>query len=185
MTTNKPIIIGACLILTLILGLVFTWPKYQDFWGLRSNVQAKEAEFLSQKQYLEQIRESAEQLDEYADSLNKISSALPQVPSLPSLFSFLQTSTSQTGLLLENIASGGASQGEINLNVSLNGDYQALKNFLLVLENSARIFEVENITLQSSEESGQPFSFAINMRTHFESGLPINQLSNISEVEKF
>lgn len=162
----KLIIMSACLALALILGLILTWPKYQAFQVLKSNIKAKELELQSKQEYFSAVKEISKQLEEYPDALAKISSALPETPSLPSLFNFLQLSASQNGLVLGEITLGGSSKGEILVMAKLMGDYPAFKNFLMVLENSARIIEVENAAFAAPQKPVEFFTFTVQIKTH-------------------
>lgn len=164
---NKLIVISTCLVLALVLGLTLTWPKYQDLSALQINIEAEKAELQSKEGYFSQVKEVSEELEKYPESFSKISSALPETPSLPSLFNFLQASTAQTGLVLEKIILGGVSEGEIQVACQLVGDYVAFKSFLLALENSARIIEIEKISFESPEETEEPFKFTVQIKTHF------------------
>jgi len=163
---NKLILIVGCLALTLIVGFVLTWPKYQAWHILSLTIAAKETELQSQQEYFKNIKETSEELAKYSESLDKISSALPYNPSLPAMFNFLQVTASKTGLILEEITLGGMAEGEIRLSCQAAGNYLAMKSFLLALENSARMIEVENIAFISPEEKGESFSFAVRIKTH-------------------
>jgi len=162
---NKLFIIIGCLVLALTLGLTLAWPKYQDLRLLQTSIKAKELELESQKEYFSQIKEISEQFEEYTDSLDKISSAFPEVPSLPSLFNFLQTSASQTGLLSEQIILNSVSQGDIRITIKLSGSYAAFKDFLLVLEKSARMIDVEDVVFNSPKNTDEQFEFVVQIKT--------------------
>ena len=166
MIINKLIVTVGCLTLALVLGFTLTWPKYQAWQALRLNIEAKTTELHSQEEYFSQIKEISEELAKYTESLNKISSALPENTSLPSLFNFLQLTASQTGLVLEEITLGGVAEGEIRIACQLTGSYSAFKNFLLALENSARMIEVEEISFASPEKAGESFEFSVQIKTH-------------------
>lgn len=166
MTANKSIIIAVCLVLALMIGLLLTWPKYQSQQILQTNVEVKTSELQSKEEYFSQVKQIAEELEKYSEPLAKISSALPETPSLPSLFNFLQTTASQTGLVLEEIILGGVSQGEVRVACQVVGSYSDFKNFLLALENSARLIEVEEISFESPEEAGELFKFTVQIKTH-------------------
>lgn len=166
MIANKLIIIVVCLVLVLILGLFLGWPKYQGVQALRLNIKAKEMELQSKEEYFSQIKEISEELEKYTESLSKISSALPETPALPSLLNFLQLTASQTGLVLEKVILGGVGGGEIRVTCQMAGNYPAFKNFLVALENSARMIEVEEISFKSPEKAGESFSFSVQIKTH-------------------
>ncbi|OGZ24420.1 MAG: hypothetical protein A2896_01275 [Candidatus Nealsonbacteria bacterium RIFCSPLOWO2_01_FULL_43_32] len=166
MKMNKLIIMSVCLALALILGLTLAWPQYQALQVLRFNIQAKELELQSKQAYFSAVKETAQQLEGYGDVLAKIASALPETPSLPSLFNFLQSSASEHGLVLGEITLGSVDKGEILVLAKLIGDYPAFKNFLVALENSARIIEVENITFASPVKTTDSFTFTVQIKTH-------------------
>ena len=164
---NKLFIIAGCLVLALVLGFTLTWPKYQSFQVLRSNVEVKKEELQSKEEYFSQIKEISGELEKYTEALAKIASALPETPDLPALFNFLQSSASQTGLILEKIRLTSLAEGEIRVSCELLGEYTAFKNFLLALEKSARMIEIEEITFESPEEFGEPFQFTVKIKTQF------------------
>ena len=163
---NKLFIIGIFLALALVLGLTLTWPKYQAVRVLQNNIQTKKTELQSQKEYFAEIKEISKRLEGHTDALDKISSALPETPSLASLFSFLQLSAGQSGLFLKEIALAGVSEGKIQATIKLFGDYPGLKNFLLTLENSARIIEAENVVFESPKKSDESFTFVVQLKTY-------------------
>jgi len=163
---NKLFIIGICLVLALVIGLTLTWPKYQGLRVLQQNTEVKEEELQSREEYFSQIQEISIELEKHTDALSKIASALPETPSLPSLFNFLQLSASQTGLILEKITLAGLEEGEIRVSCQLVGAYPSFKNFLLALEKSARLIETERIAFESPEEFGELFQFTVEIKTH-------------------
>ena len=171
---NKHIITIGIAVLSLVLCFTLLWPKYQGLQLLRKGIEEKNIELQSKQGYFIQVEEIFEKLEDYEDSLVKISSALPETPSLPSLFNFLQISASHTGMLLEEIILGGVtetSEEETNIRetrVTLNvlGNYSSLKDFLKTLEASSRMIEVENVSFQSTEELADYFSFKIQIKTY-------------------
>ena len=164
---NKLIIIGVCLVLALAIGLTLTWPKYQSLRILWQNIEVKEEELQSKEEYFNQIRNISIELEKHTDALDKIASALPETPALPSLFNFLQSSASQTGLVLEKIKLIGLDEGEIRVSCQVVGGYPAFKNFLLALEKSARLIEIEKIAFESPEEFDEPFQFTAEIKAHY------------------
>ena len=170
---NKPFITVLFLVATLAIGFGFILPQYQTLKSLQADIQEKNAEFHSKTEYFSQIKEIAEKLSQYEEGLSKISSALPSAPSLPSLFNFLQRTSSQTGLILEEITLKSISapqetEGlkEISVELQLIGSYSALKDFLLAVETSAGLIEVEKISFSTPRDLEQPFSFKVEIKSH-------------------
>jgi Tfp pilus assembly protein PilO len=172
----------AFLAAALIVGGILAWPKYQALTNLNEGIEVKELELRSKTDYFDHIRKLSERLEEYQESIDKINSALPNDPLLPSTFNYLQNAASQAGLIMEEVAVGAAgtfgdqpqpatapgksSIKTINITVSLAGSYASLKNFLSEIENSSRIIEVKRVSFTSPEEEDEPFSFNINLVTY-------------------
>lgn len=142
--------------LTLFLGVVFLWPQYQQLHNFQLQVKHTETEIQYQEEYYEDLSSISQKLEEYSEGITKTDSALPSNPRLLSLLKFLQDTTSENGLILGNInpfsispSSGKDNIQEIKSSLSLTGSYSALKNFLAALRKSARLIEVENISVLS------------------------------------
>ncbi len=170
---NRPIIIAFCFFLTLILGVGFLWPKYQNLNTLQKRVEEKKVELKYQEEYFLKLKEISEELKKYQTQLLKIDSALPPEPSIPALLDFLQKKTSQSGLVLKKVEVGSIAPSkdspriqEIRLNLRVLGSYSSFKNFLLTLEKSARLFEVENIAFSSPQKKEEPFTFDLKIKVY-------------------
>lgn len=161
------IIITVIFTAVLVAGFVLVWPKYQDFQSVLSKLQQKEAELNSKTAYYSKIKEIWERLEKYEDVLAKIDSAFPNNYSIPVLFNYLQKTTGETGLVLENLTFEGVTGDkvkEISIRLEVSGDYSSFKNFLSAIENSARFFKVKSISFSSSKEG--KFSFDLGIATY-------------------
>ncbi len=168
---NRQLLISIiCFGLTLIIGLVLCLPKYQEMRYTQNKVDGKKIEIQSKQDYFSKINEVSEKLKEYPEELAKIDIALPVKVSLPFLYDFFQRISSQNGLVLENI-SGGPSKSEravqeIKINLSLSGSYSAFENFLSLIEKSARMIEVENMSFSFPIKQGESLSFSLVVKTY-------------------
>lgn len=171
---NRIIIIAAGVVMALVLGFVLVWPQYQKLQALRVNIENKRGELHSKEAYFSQVKEISAQLQEYQDPLLKISNALPMDPSLASLANFLQTNSAQTGLILKEITLGGTvapseQQGsltETQITIQASGSYKAFKDFLSLIENSARLIEVQNISMEMpTGKSKESPMFTLDLKT--------------------
>lgn len=190
------LIIGLSLILTLILGMILLWPKYQELKILTFQVQEKETELQYRQDYLSQLSQISSEFKNYQKELAIIDSALPPEPSLPSLFDHLLKQASSAGLILKKIKLGSISQAktstvsldekmgqeiqtvieerykEIEVDLELSGLYPAFKDFLLNLEKSARLIEIESFSYSSKKIEKEeltketPLLFEIRIITH-------------------
>jgi len=171
---NKIIIIAGGVIIALVFAVVLVWPQYQKLQLLNVDIENKKAELQSQESYFSQVKETSIELQEYSDALFKISNALPQDPSLASLANFLQINSAQTGLILKKIVLGGTSVptegkgplAETQTIIQVSGSYEAFKNFLVLIEESARLINVQNISIEiPQEESEESPTFTLELKT--------------------
>jgi len=171
---NKIIIIVSGVVVALALAVLLVWPQYQKLQALNSDNENKKEDLQSRQTYFSQVKEVSTRLQEYPDALSKISNALPKDPSLASLANFLQTNSAQTGLILKKIVLGApaapdenkGSLTETQIVIQVSGSYKAFKDFLLLIENSARLIEVQNISIEiPPEKSEESPTFTLNLKT--------------------
>lgn len=157
------------ILVALTFGFVVTWPRYQDLQDLKVQAQQKKVELKNKEEYYQDLKEISAQLKSYETNLNKIKSALPSGPSIPALANFLQSISSQSGLILKNLSYGSentiqssnqdaipSSYKKLEISLSLSGSYGALKDFLSRLEKSSRIIEVKEIIFVSPPNKKKP-----------------------------
>jgi len=176
---NAPVNFNRTLIITvvffiavIIIAILFLWPKYQELKITQKNIEQKKIELQTKEEYLLKLSEIQTELERYQEEFSKINSALPDDPSFPSLFNYLQKTFSETGLILEKIDSFSISSSqdlldlkEAVFSIGVAGSYSSFKNFLSVLEKSARLIEVENISFSSSKkEEGVEELFVFNLK---------------------
>lgn len=170
---NKITIIIGGLVIALVLGFVLAWPQYQKLQTLNSNIENKKELLQSQETYFSQVKEISAKLQEHSEALSKISDALPQDPSLAALVNFLQANSAQTGLILKKIVLSGTtpssdikSLAETQLVIQISGSYEAFKDFLELIENSARLIEIQSISVEiPTKESKESPAFTLNLKT--------------------
>jgi len=166
-----PVVIIATFILILIIGGIFLFPKFSQLSEIKENIQAKEMELQYSKEYFDRLEELKIKLDENALEISKISSALPTDTFVPSVFKFIQETASLSGIILTEInpftvelLEGNTKINETTFTVELIGTYSSFKEFLSILENSARLFEVNNLSFKQNKEI-DTLDFSLNLRT--------------------
>jgi type IV pilus assembly protein PilO len=155
-----------------VMAATLLWPKFQDLQISRKNLEEKKDEFQNKEEYLMKLTGLRNSLKEYQTEFSKIGFALPDNPSLPSLFSYLQETSSESGLVLERISpfSLSSSQNfpglqETIFSIEVSGVYSSFKNFLSLLEKSARLIEIENISFSSGGDD-ESFAFDLKIKVH-------------------
>ncbi|HUW71991.1 MAG TPA: type 4a pilus biogenesis protein PilO [Candidatus Humimicrobiaceae bacterium] len=170
---NKSVIIIVFISLALIFGAIFVLPKYQELDLLWQRIEREEESLAKRKEYLQDLRNTAEELKNYQDQIAKINSALPAGPDLPALFDFLQKAASQSGLYLKSIShSATQSSSEIeeleetSVSLELSGSYLSLKEFISnYLEVTSRLIETESVSFSSDLEEG-PRDFNLTIKVY-------------------
>lgn len=170
---NKSVIIIVFISLALIFGAIFVLPKYQELDLLWQGIEREEESLAKRKEYLQDLRNTAEELKNYQDQVAKINSALPSDPDLPALFDFLQKAASQSGLYLKSIShSATQSSSEIegleetSVSLDLSGSYLSLKEFISnYLEVTSRLIETESVSFSSDPEEG-PRDFNLTIKVY-------------------
>jgi len=160
------------ILIFILLSVVFTiflvLPKYQNWIFTRRTILEKTFELQSQTEYFEQLKNISEELKKYQESLSKIDSSLPKNPSLPELLNFVQKAGSQAGLSLKGVSpvSTITEEGKISetkINLAMVGGYSEFRIFLSIIEKSARLIEVGNISFSSPQEGPFTFNLAIKI----------------------
>ena len=177
---NRFSIILILFLLAFLGGIFFIAPRDKDLNLLKEKIQQKTIELDSKEDYFSDIHQLDQKIKNYQASLLKVESAIPDEPGVPSLLEFFKKSASQSGLVLkrfdvisvgvssqnESFSNVGEDLGEKNsfnltpstylketsFNLNLSGYYSSFRNFLSVLENSARLVEVESIIVTAQEE---------------------------------
>jgi len=170
---NKTLLIIIILFLVLSLGSLLFLPKYQNLKSSQTTIKDTEQEIKQYQAYFSKIEKTSEELKKYSNALSKIDFALPSEPDLIPVYYFLQKNSAQAGLVFKNIGAAKTAVMEEKpaiqkhtFPVSFAGSYFAFKNFLSVLEKSARLFEVESISFSSPKDKEGTFIFNLTISAH-------------------
>jgi len=173
MYASRPlVIIIVCFALALILGGGLVWPEYRSLKAAQVEISQKEANLKTEKDYFAKVENLSAELENNKSEMAKIDSALPKSPSVPDFLNFLQDASSQSGLVLLSLGSAtvssdpGKTVKETRLSFQVAGSYAAFKNFLSVLEKSARIINVEAISFSSPRDPKGNFIFNLTIMTN-------------------
>ncbi len=143
-------------LLILALGVGLIWPKFQESQSLNSKIKAKRNELQALKEYHASLLQASQEIKNYEEPISKINSALPQDPSLPDLFNFIQKASSENGLVLKDLGSyttvAENNFRKTNLSFEVSGSYTSFKNFLSALEKSSRLIEVEAVSFSAPQK---------------------------------
>lgn len=153
MQIDRPISIAIVLFSAVLLAYFFTVPKYNDLKALELELAQKKAEFNAQYDYYSEITENFDEIKKRKEDIKKIDDALPASANLGQAAFYLQNQAKNSGLILKSMSLSQGVAGnvkEIIFSLNMAGDYYSLQNFIIGLEESARIFEITSVSFTSS-----------------------------------
>lgn len=156
---NKSFAIPILFFIALLIIVYLIIPIFSDFSNLKEKLEMREKEALAIESYYKDIHDNFNKLKEYQESLEKIDSALPADSFLPSLFSYLQKVSAESGVFLKSVNLAIVPRGTVEeekgakkiqeeyVNVELIGFYDGFKSFLKSVEKSSRLIEIEEVQI--------------------------------------
>jgi len=119
----------------------------------------------NKRQYYSDLKNILVETESYKDAIDSIQASISGEVSLADLIGFFSQKASNNGLTLKSVAptQPGTTQENSQDNtktpsqsfaISLSGGLGSLENFLKDIESSARLVEVEGISLQKKDEKG-------------------------------
>lgn len=171
-----PFIFVGILILLIIAGYFFIWPKFQEFKQKKEEIETKDEEIRKKEEYLLNLENLSKELANYEDEIIKIDLALPSKPSVAAIFNYLQKTSSQNGLILKDIDISrlfpienltGEKIKKMPFSISITGSYVSFKNFIWNLYKNTRLIEIKSIDFSSNlDEDSELFDFNLDIETH-------------------
>lgn len=163
MQIDRPIAIAVTLFIIVLLIFFLVAPRFNEYKNFQQQIGQKKAEFNLKYEYYSEVAKAYDDLHLRADAIKKIDNALPVQESYGKLIYFLQKTAGEAGLVMKNMTlskSGDSSEKqrsikEISFSSNVTGTYASLGNFLVLLEKSARIFEINSISFSSNSSAGK------------------------------
>jgi Tfp pilus assembly protein PilO len=151
-------------LIALTFGMVLVLPKYDETVALKDKVELKRVDLENRENYFKELEKIAKEFKDNRENLDKIKTALPIGPMAPTLANFIQSASSQSGLILKNFGYGSTkvtttdetaamAVQEYEISLTLSGSYAAFKDFLDKIEKSSRLIEISDIAFIVSESS--------------------------------
>jgi Tfp pilus assembly protein PilO len=155
------------IILFFVGGYFFWWPKYQEFRKSQINLDVESEKVKKKKDYVFELENSLSGMSDYEEEILKISAALPLEYSVSYLFSFVQKTASENGLIIKEaglpeglsnspkvLAPGSIEITNINFSVTLTGEYPSFEDFISSMYRSSRLVEIRRIDISPAEAKG-------------------------------
>ena len=168
---RKYILTGTLFILTVIIGIVFVYPKYKEASVSSQALSDKRAEQEKQNVTITSITRIYDSYKKSSQDVGRIQYLLPPLDaqSIPKLFVEMEGIASQSGIFLNSISfkeeksgalvkSGEAAQAQkgykkINVFIDAKGGYAGIKSFGDAIENNEHLMDITLLSILSSRVS--------------------------------
>lgn len=158
------------LFLTVLFFVYFALPNFNEWQTLKVKVEKEKALLEEKRKLFEGIEKLLSQVEKEKEIFSKLQNALPPFSDLFDFLAFLQDEISKNGLSLSKIEILGQipvkeKLTKNSLSLLLTGSYSSFKNFLLDLELSERMIEIEEVEILSQGQEN--LNFALKLSIYF------------------
>jgi Tfp pilus assembly protein PilO len=157
---------------SLIIIVFVTLPLFQKFLKSQNDLRNKKQEFLQEEKHIENLKKAEKDLERYMPTLEMIDKAVSDDPAVASLIYYLEKSSQNHGMFLEDVSSFSVEESEIfsglretSLSFSVSGNYSDFKRFINSIENSVKVIKTEEFLINLDSEQ-KKISFKVNIKTY-------------------
>ncbi len=138
---------------SLILALFFILPAINDIKNEAENLSLEQNKIASFENFRQKVENFKKDYDSYSENLNKIDRIFIDSQNPVAFLEFLEKSASDSGVLLEVSPIFVSRQGADNfadMQISCQGSFEEVLNFLRRIELGDYLIKVENLTIKES-----------------------------------
>ncbi len=158
----------------LLWGLFFVaWPKWQKIGDAKAQFATKENEIIQRIEMIDKITDFLANFPKIESEAEKALLAVPLGQEIPEVILQIDAMALQNGLVVKNI---GFSKKEdpklaglkaLNISANLSGSYQAIKNFVLAIEQNARLMDIANLNFNQDGEIPNRFNLSASINAYY------------------
>ena len=157
--SSKYLSAGLIFIATVIVGVVLVYPKYQAFRVSGEAIEEKQSELDAQATLINEINKTKSKYKKAEDDLLKVADLLPvfDPKSIADLFIELESVASESGVLIQTINFGSASEQKdgkpakghktIDARLSIVSSYGAFKKFAATVEKNRHLMDIIDVSV--------------------------------------
>ncbi|MDD5221270.1 MAG: type 4a pilus biogenesis protein PilO [Candidatus Pacebacteria bacterium] len=167
------LLILICLLACIVSWAAFIIPSYLEYQEIGRKLIVQKSFLDNQTLYYQKLKEIYDRLSQSPDAVLKVDTMIPNEMDYAALVNFLNIAGQETGVLIQSVSVGtqGKMAGqdrikENNLFVTIMGTYASFKNFLYKIENSSRLFEIDEINFSSVKAGTDFFNYNLKVRTY-------------------
>lgn len=153
MMTLKNIIASVIFAAGGFLVIGFLLPKYEDIQSAREAVDIRQAKFEERSALINNAADMEKKYQQNLDNINNLAFLIPSKKQSDQVLLGVSEMVNQSGLRLLEISMADMTQNTLDqyrpaiINVRLSGDYLAFFNFLKLLEQSIRLYDLREISM--------------------------------------
>ena len=169
------------LIPALILGLAFfslfylIIPEYDTIKVLDQEIERRQLILDKRVTAIQKVDSLGREIKNREDEAKRLSNLMPPISQTDQVISGLDQIANQAGVGMVQVTTSAitsASNNYQNLSIGMQlfGEYSSFVNFISLLEQSLRLYDIENITVGKSQDStslGNLLNFNITMNAYF------------------
>jgi len=159
---------------SLLLLFVLVLPAFDKTRALLKTIEEREVILNEQKQALDKINSLYKSIETRKENIEKLDNILPYEKQLPELITVLETTSSNTGLILSEIKFSDLNSKEtikkLNIDIKVGGEFTSFLNFLKLLEKNIRLLKVTDmniVTLKSETERTGRIIYNLRLEANF------------------
>jgi len=163
-------------------GLFVVYPLYEDYQVKMEENEVLVEELENVKVYIAELEKIDEKIEDYREEVDFIASAFPEDHDAPTLFLYLQNKMEEHNVEpVERFGSFSVNPyqendsdhsriREVSFDLSLEGSYENIKNFLREVEGVIRVTSIEEVSFSADEtpfgaqETGEDINVRVNMK---------------------
>lgn len=159
--------------LALFLFFVLIVPQYDAIKIAKEAIRSRQSLLNEKTAIFDNVKEMDRQAKSRQADINKIKAFIPERKQIDDVVSSIQKITEQSGLQLSSLTTsevslaGAVEYRKIFVGIDIIGAYPSLVNFLKLLEQSLRLYDVFEITAAASTTSLGNVNFVIKMNAYY------------------
>lgn len=171
MMTLKNIIASIIFAACGLLVIGFLLPKYEDIQSAREAIDIRQAKFEERSALINNAAGMEKKYKQNLDNINNLAFLIPSKKQNDQVLSGISEMVNQSGLRLLEISMADTTQSALDqykptiVSVRLSGDYLAFFNFLKLLEQSIRLYDLREITISQDTATKTSLNFELKITT--------------------
>jgi len=136
---------------------VMVLPMYNDITQAREDLAIRRERLKERTELVNKVDQLNSEYQKYADQIKKLDKLIPEKKQADQIISSLQEIANQSGLNMTEIAvADSTKQGKTSnyqsslISLQLSGSYSQFNNFLKLIEQSLRLYDINDITMSAS-----------------------------------